>query len=232
MCSKCGMYSCHNQGWTFQLSSPLSQFMEALATQRRKRGLNGSSVSVPEIWDNSSVSNDPANGLFFPIAESDICSLLNEAIVWGGDSTRHSPHLVTALKRLPPSSSSEVSAWRSAPKYSHLVSLPGHSATSNSREAGQGLKQELEMSKSLEDAARTLQHYFVEHLKVMLNLGPDSVRDDTDLVGIGIDSLMASDLRSWFLSELEVDVPVLKILGGSAVKERKFDEPPILPCVS
>ncbi|KAH8199740.1 hypothetical protein TruAng_006085 [Truncatella angustata] len=197
----------------------ITAFMEALAAQRRNRGLNGSSVSVPEIWGNASLANAPAQEIFFSIAESDICGLLNEAIVWGGDSAQHSPHLVTALKRLAPSSSSEVPTWRLNPKFSHLVSRSNHSTTSTSRELGQSLKQELELSKSLEEASKTLQHYFVDHLKAMLSLGPDSVRDDTDLVGIGIDSLMASDLRSWFLNELEVDVPVLKILGGSTVKE-------------
>jgi hypothetical protein len=198
--------------------------MEALATQRRKRGLNGSSVSLPGIWGDTSSTDALVGDYFSSITESDVSSLLNEAIVWGGDA-RPSPHLITSLKRTAPSSSSKISNWRSKPKFSHLISLSGNSTTSTTQEAGQGLKQELEMSKSPEEASKTLQHHFVKHLEVMLNLGANSVRDDTDLVGIGIDSLMASDLRSWFLSELEVDVPVLKILGGSTVQERKFNMP-------
>ncbi|EAQ90441.1 hypothetical protein CHGG_02376 [Chaetomium globosum CBS 148.51] len=39
------------------------------------------------------------------------------------------------------------------------------------------------------------------------------------LVELGIDSIMAVDLRTWFLKELDVDVPVLKILSpGETVK--------------
>jgi aryl carrier-like protein len=106
-----------------------------------------------------------------------------------------------------------------------LFTRPGDSTASITQESGQDLKQKLEMSKSPEEASKTLQHHLVKHLEVLLNLGADSVRDNTDLVGIGIDSLMASDLRSWFLSELEVDVPVLKILGGLTVQERKFNMP-------
>jgi aryl carrier-like protein len=157
------------------------------------------------------------------LAEADVSSLLNEAIVWGGDA-RPSPHLITALKRTAPSSS-KTSDWRSRPKFSHLFTRPGDSTASITQESGLGLKQKLEMSKSPEEASKTLQHHLVKHLEVLLNLGADSVRDNTDLVGIGIDSLMASDLRSWFLSELEVDVPVLKILGGLTVQERKFNMP-------
>ena len=44
----------------------------------------------------------------------------------------------------------------------------------------------------------------------MLDAGPDD---------LGIDSLVAVEIRSWFLKELEIDMPVLKILGGSTVLE-------------
>lgn len=36
---------------------------------------------------------------------------------------------------------------------------------------------------------------------------------------LGIDSLIAVEFRSWFLRELEVDMPVLKILGGATLAE-------------
>lgn len=36
---------------------------------------------------------------------------------------------------------------------------------------------------------------------------------------LGIDSLVAVEVRSWFLKELEVDMPVLKILGGATIAD-------------
>jgi hybrid polyketide synthase/nonribosomal peptide synthetase ACE1 len=36
---------------------------------------------------------------------------------------------------------------------------------------------------------------------------------------LGIDSLVAVEIRSWFLRELDVDLPVLKILGGCTIAE-------------
>lgn len=47
----------------------------------------------------------------------------------------------------------------------------------------------------------------------------DSVSEKASLVEQGVDSLMAVEVRSWFLKELEVDIPVLKILGGSSVTD-------------
>lgn len=34
---------------------------------------------------------------------------------------------------------------------------------------------------------------------------------------MGVDSLVAVEVRSWFLKELAVDVPVMKILGGASI---------------
>lgn len=36
---------------------------------------------------------------------------------------------------------------------------------------------------------------------------------------MGIDSLIAVEIRTWFLKNLEVNMPVLKILGGASIGE-------------
>jgi hypothetical protein len=41
----------------------------------------------------------------------------------------------------------------------------------------------------------------------------------TNLVNLGIDSLIAVEVRSWFLKELNVDVPVLKVIGGASIRD-------------
>jgi hypothetical protein len=45
----------------------------------------------------------------------------------------------------------------------------------------------------------------------------DSFSETVPLVDQGVDSLVGVDIRSWCIKELEVDVPVLKILGGASV---------------
>jgi amino acid adenylation domain-containing protein len=39
------------------------------------------------------------------------------------------------------------------------------------------------------------------------------------LVALGIDSLVAAELRSWFLKELGADIPILQILGGASLAD-------------
>ena len=58
--------------------------------------------------------------------------------------------------------------------------------------------------------------------KIRTALGTDA--DDATLLSqaaddLGVDSLIAVDIRSWWLKEVDVDIPVLKILGGTSFGE-------------
>lgn len=41
------------------------------------------------------------------------------------------------------------------------------------------------------------------------------------VIDLGIDSLVAIEIRSWFSTETGHDVAVLKILGGATIQQRK-----------
>lgn len=53
----------------------------------------------------------------------------------------------------------------------------------------------------------------------MLQLGDQKIEHDAPLLELGIDSLVAVEVRSWFLKELKVDIPVLKVVGGASLAE-------------
>lgn len=57
-----------------------------------------------------------------------------------------------------------------------------------------------------------------------LHINVDSATDQRKFLGsgpddLGVDSLIAVDIRAWFLKELEIDMPVLKILGGTKLTD-------------
>jgi hybrid polyketide synthase/nonribosomal peptide synthetase ACE1 len=56
-------------------------------------------------------------------------------------------------------------------------------------------------------------------LQVALQASPDLDVISQSADSLGIDSLVAVDLRSWFLKELNVDMPVLKIISGATMTE-------------
>lgn len=60
---------------------------------------------------------------------------------------------------------------------------------------------------------------FSAKLRVILQISDQEMDHDAPLVEVGIDSLVAVEARSWFLKELKVDIPVLKLVGGASIAE-------------
>lgn len=56
-------------------------------------------------------------------------------------------------------------------------------------------------------------------MRVILQLSDQAIDHDAPLVELGIDSLVAVEVRSWFLKEVKVDIPVLKVVGGASLAE-------------
>ena len=56
-----------------------------------------------------------------------------------------------------------------------------------------------------------------------------TISQDAVLLELGIDSLVAVDLRAWFVTEVGVDMPILKILGGASILELVTDAVGRLP---
>lgn len=54
---------------------------------------------------------------------------------------------------------------------------------------------------------------------MLLQSAGQAIAHDTPLVELGVDSLVAVEVRSWFLKALKVDVPVLKVVGGSSLHD-------------
>jgi hybrid polyketide synthase/nonribosomal peptide synthetase ACE1 len=60
---------------------------------------------------------------------------------------------------------------------------------------------------------------FVLKLQSALQADPNKPMLDMSPDDLGVDSLIAVDLRSWFLKELGVDMPVLKIFNAASIRE-------------
>lgn len=60
---------------------------------------------------------------------------------------------------------------------------------------------------------------FAAKLAMISQLAEGEVGHNVPLVELGIDSLVAVEVRSWFLKELKTDMPVLKVLGGGSVTD-------------
>ncbi|RYP44858.1 hypothetical protein DL768_008721 [Monosporascus sp. mg162] len=73
---------------------------------------------------------------------------------------------------------------------------------------------QLKETQDSKEALSILEGTFATKLGAILRSSSENIDKGAPLVTLGIDSLVAVEIRSWFLKELVVDVPALKILGG------------------
>lgn len=60
-----------------------------------------------------------------------------------------------------------------------------------------------------------------------LQIPANEISAETPIIDLGVDSLVAAAIRSWFFTEHSADVPVLKILGGASIHQGKSRPTPL-----
>jgi hybrid polyketide synthase/nonribosomal peptide synthetase ACE1 len=202
-------------------------YMNGLARQRRCRGLAASAldlglilgIGVAEVAGQSVVDSLQKYGIT-PLSEMDIRSAFMESI-YSGRSNKQSIANSTAvmtsgLRTITTDEQSMV--WYNNPIFSHLVVSSGTDALEDS--AGKGtnipVKDQIAAADTMTEALAILKECTASKLRILLG-SADEFAFDTPLVALGIDSLVAVEVRSWFLKSLQIDIPVLKILDGSSL---------------
>ncbi|KAJ0330269.1 hypothetical protein COL5a_003329 [Colletotrichum fioriniae] len=88
---------------------------------------------------------------------------------------------------------------------------------------GAGVREQVAHAETEDDAIAAVAAAFGAKLETMLQLPKGAVHESNGLerpiVDLGIDSLVAVEIRTWFLKELDTEVPIVKILGGETVLE-------------
>ncbi|PYI16870.1 beta-ketoacyl synthase domain-containing protein [Aspergillus violaceofuscus CBS 115571] len=204
-------------------------FMCALAAQRRKRGLYASVVNIGVIIGAGYVTREVSQadqknlrkGGYMWMSETDFHQMFAEAIEAGRSTTLSEPEISTGLRQVP-ADAPYLPIWSENPKFSRFIlRASGEDSQRDAAKAGGiSIKDRLQLACTLEDARNIIADTFAAKLRLTLQ-----IEDDTgDLMSrrtdeLGLDSLIAVDIRSWFLKSYQVNVPVLKILGGASIAE-------------
>lgn len=70
----------------------------------------------------------------------------------------------------------------------------------------------------------------IRRLKKILQISAEEeFAENISLEEQGVDSLVAVEVRSWFLKEIDIDMPVLKVLSGASVADLIEDAVQRLP---
>ncbi|KAL2819623.1 lovastatin nonaketide synthase [Aspergillus cavernicola] len=199
-------------------------FMASLVAQRRQRGQAGSVMHIGAIIGAGYItragqikSGDLAAYGAYPLSASDFHQLFGEAVLASPPQSGRNPDIVTGLRTIDPEVDDRV-LWRSNPKFSHFWKVEEELQTDgDAKRSVAPVKVQLADATSKAQARKIIQECFSARLVVLLQLQEDDMDDNAPLVELGVDSLVAVEARSWFTKQLNVDISVLRILGGACV---------------
>ncbi|KAK7984741.1 hypothetical protein PG988_002363 [Apiospora saccharicola] len=208
-----------------------NMFMSGLAAQRRQRGLNASVVHIGAIFGNGYVTRELtlAQQEFLQrvgnlwLSEQDFRTLFAEAIYVGEAQHGRNPELSTGLMMIEDSEEFQNNiTWFNNPMFQHCVK-PSHTGdgleNTGKNRRGVLVKAQLQDAISHDDVRDIIHEAFSVKLQASLQVEEGRHIKDLTADNLGIDSLVAVDIRSWFIKELQVEIPVLKILSGATVGE-------------
>ncbi|RDW90313.1 uncharacterized protein DSM5745_02088 [Aspergillus mulundensis] len=200
-------------------------FMASLVEGRRKRGLPGSVMNLAGIFGIGYITRTDRSILerlgklgYANISEYDFLQFFAEAVLAGIPGSGRDHEVSSALRPIDPDRETNPPAWLDMPRlsyYRHTKHVTAEGGDSKSLSVRSQLKEQTTM----EDVQKVLTNGLISTLYKQLGLDPedDAISPDTSLVELGIDSLVAVDMRVWFTKELDLDMPVLKLLGGASV---------------
>ncbi|KAI6713206.1 hypothetical protein JHW43_004291 [Diplocarpon mali] len=211
-----------NRGQTNYLAA--NGYMQTIAAQRRARGLTASVMHIGMVIGIGVVSQDAAlesslkRQKWMAISEPAFLDMFAECILVGRPDSGHSNDIITGIPRNSTLPGADNPWYASNLRFSHMVLKEEGEDNSSSGGSSLPIKQRLAATATAEQRAEIIQADFVQKMSRILQAAAENIEVSQPLLALGVDSLMAMEIRSWFLSSIDVDMPVLKVLGGGSIK--------------
>ncbi|KGO65245.1 Acyl transferase/acyl hydrolase/lysophospholipase [Penicillium italicum] len=201
-------------------------YMTSLARQRRLRGVAGSAFDIGRVAGVGYV--DRAGQVvvdqlrkygYMAISEAELHQMFAETIRAGNPDFGAIPVVTTGIRTI--RDDEEIKGpWFDNPLFSHcIVEVKGIDAKQDDKKTTLPVVDQVSAAVSMEDALEVLKECFSAKLRSILQISNETIDHGASLTELGIDSLVAVEVRSWFLKELKVDMPVLKLLGGGTLAD-------------
>ncbi|KAL7925223.1 polyketide synthase [Trichoderma austrokoningii] len=209
-----------------------NMYMHSLVRQRKKRGVSASIIDIAFLLGVGFVSRnleqyeDHLKKVgYMRMSEPEFHTVFAEAIVAGKSISTEDPEIIIGIGQ------AANAPWYTNPRFATYV--PHESTTESSDrqqvQSSDSVQGRLAAAGSGEGALTVLQIACAEKLAMILQVHADSIDHAAPLLKLGIDSLVAVEIRSWFLKEVNVDMPVLKILSGASLADICQDALVMLP---
>lgn len=216
--------------------SAANLFMSSLAAKRRSRGLAASVMHIGPIFGVGYIAQQSAEGnttfsrtntrlgTFVGTSENDFHELFAEAVLAGSPGSTAPTELLSGIRRVGINEEKKP-IWESDPLMSHFTRRPQlhKQKTVPNAQITLPIKLRLAEASTQEELTSIVQETFFAKVLALFQLddynSSGSSLECLHLNQLGIDSLLAVEIRSWFMKNFEVNIPVLKILDGVTVGE-------------
>lgn len=146
--------------------------------------------------------------------------LLIEAALNGAlfSPERNSSHTVAGLLKHP---ALLAACHDKGPLFSVLLrdvaNACGDTGTTSNNGSALSVKALLSEAENFDDAKQLVATAMGAKIAAMMSISPEDITMETSLGDLGIDSLVAVEIRNWMSKELEATIPVLEIIGTPSV---------------
>ncbi|KAF4629401.1 hypothetical protein G7Y89_g8750 [Cudoniella acicularis] len=213
--------------------SAANMFMCSLAEQRRQRGLAASIIHIGPISGVGYIVQQEKllfdkirlrSSALVPISERDFYQLFAEAVIAGrSGSVRGTIELLNGVRTVSRHDHDQP-VWEAEPLMNHFIRNPeGLAPVMADSQSRVPLRTQLTHARNQIQIYNIIQDALFPKICTMFQLDSNKLAKET-LAGMrlnemGIDSLLAVEIRGWFMKTLEVNIPVLKIFSGIPIAD-------------
>ncbi|GFG26862.1 lovastatin nonaketide synthase [Aspergillus udagawae] len=223
----CGSLAGVIGNWNQSAYSAANGFQAGLIRRRRMQNRVGSIVQPGVISGVGYIARKGAELAEYlrnslgaeELSERDLHELFAEAILAGHPSSNRNAEIVAGAPVTDPVKQPDI-IWYHSPFTWHRINyhIQSRSDVATTQGESQSMRMCLETVTSMEEAAEVVTEGFSRKLRNKFNLPSDAaLPPHTRLTDLGIDSLVAVDLRRWFQKELLVEMPTMQILSGESI---------------
>ncbi|KAI1115190.1 putative polyketide synthase [Nemania sp. NC0429] len=214
--------------------SAANAFMVALGEQRRKRGLATSVMNIGPVYGVGLITEGMSNvalnesvlrqGRYRPLSEQDFHEMFAEAVVSAANPSPMHGDMYTGIGLIREGEGNPPN-WIADPIFSHLVRADKREkkAGGSKSRSRNTLQTQITGAESAEKQFEVIHDAILTKVRTIfqLRLDPSDVEtvENMRLDELGIDSLLATEIRTWLYNGMGIDIPVLKMLGGITVLE-------------
>ncbi len=203
-----------------------STFLDEFARFRASKGRPGTSLDLGVVSEIGFVAEKPElqaglealTGGDAHLTRQNVLALIKLAIMGKIDeSATHQTTVGLSFRGYSPTS--PAAFWAAKARFSHLRRAAVGSEDSAHNAAGPSVtpKQALKQVASLPEAVSVITDALIGKLSSVLVIPVEEMGADKALVALGLDSLVAVEVRSWILRELEAAVTTMELLTGSSI---------------